>query len=427
VALPAYHPDTPEFRQDWAHYYDQMARLDDQVAKLLAQLEQDGLAEKTIVFYYSDNGGVLPRSKRFCYDSGLHVPLIVRFPAEFRSLAPAPAGSRVGAPVSFVDFGPTVLSLARVPVPRHMHGKALAGTQRVGPQQYAFGFRNRMDERYDMVRTVRDERYRYIRNYMPHLVYGQHVQYMFGMTSVKVWERMYREGRLAGPQKLFWEQKPTEELYDLREDPSEVTNLVASPEHRAVLDRMRAALERHMLSTRDNGFIPEGSPLEGYETTRDPKAYPLERILEVANTAAERDPANLDRLTRWMSHEHECVRYWAALGCTMLRAKAVGAAEALSGQLQDSSGSVRVAAAEALCHIGHTERALAALQECLLKHGNPRVRLQAANALANIGDMAKPALAAIEQAEADADEYVKRAVRYTAAMLKGEPAKAEGQ
>lgn len=426
IVLPAYHPDTPEFRRDWANYFDQMARLDEQVARLLKQLADDGLAEDTIVFYYGDNGGILPRSKRFCFDSGLHVPLIIRFPKQFQPLAPAAPGTRVAAPVSFVDFSATVLSLAGVPAPKYMQGHAFAGPAASGPQEYAFSFRNRMDERYDMVRTARDKRYRYMRNYMPHVIYGQHVQFMFGMTSMQVWERMCREGKLTGPQRAFWEEKPEEELYDLQADPSEVKNLAASPEHQEIVKRMRAAVEQHILAIRDNGFIPEGSPLEGYETARDAKAYPLERILEVANTATRRDPANVARLAAWMEDENECVRHWAVLGCVMLGGKAAEAGAALDKHLADASPQVRVAAAEALARMGKAEKALAVLQECL-KHANARVRLQAANALQNIGDKAKPALAALEQARADTDDYVRRAVKYTVSVLKGEPAAEQGQ
>ena len=298
IELPPYHPDLPELRTDWANYFDQMARLDEQAARLLAQLEADGLAEDTIVFYYADNGGVLPRSKRFPYDSGTHVPLIMRFPRKYRHLAPAAAGSRIDAPVSFVDFAATVLSLAGLEIPRHMQGYAFAGPKNAGPRRYVYCFRNRMDERYDMVRTVRDKRYRYMRNYMPHLIYGQHVEYMFQMRSMQAWEKAYQGGKLSGPQKFFWEEKPTEELYDLETDRYEVRNLAGSREHREVLERMRTALRKHVLDIRDNGFIPEGSPLEGYDATRDLKAYPLEGILEVADTAIRHDRTNLSQLAR---------------------------------------------------------------------------------------------------------------------------------
>jgi HEAT repeat protein len=279
-----------------------------------------------------------------------------------------------------------------------------------------------MDDRYDFVRTVRDKRYRYIRNYMPHLIYGQYVSYMFQQRSVQVWAEMYKEGKLAGPQKFFWEEKPEEEFHDLRADPDEVKNLIAAPEHQKTIGEMRAALRQHMLAVRDNGFIPEGSPLEGYDASRDPKAYPLERILDECDVVTKRDPANLPKLIAWMDDENECVRYWAALGCVMLREKAAPAAEALAKRLADASGHVRVAAAEALCHAGEEVKGVAALIACLGDERNPWVRLQAATSLENIGEKARPALAALEKAASDSSQYVQRAASHTVALLKGEPA-----
>jgi arylsulfatase A-like enzyme len=437
VRLPAYCPDTPETRADRALYYDQHRRLDQQVARLLAQLKADGLAEDTIVFYYGDNGGVLPRSKRFAYDSGLHVPLIVHFPKKWQHLAPAAAGSRVDAPVSFVDFAPTVLSLAGVKPPAYMQGhpfsrdpSTLSAVEGKGsapsPNEYAFGHRDRMDERYDLVRTVRDTRYRYIRNYRPDLPWGQHVQYMFQQAGYRAWERLFKEGKLSEVQARFWGEKPAEELYDLREDADEVKNLAKSPEHRQTLERMRAALRKHMIDTRDNGFIPEGAAAEGWAASRDEAAYPLERVMALADLATARDAANLPKFIEGLADPSEVIRYWSALGCLMLRDKAAAADGVLARALADPSPHVRVAAAEALCRTGDVGRGVATLRE-LLKHANPRVRLQAANALDHLGPLAKPALPELRVAARDADDYVRRAARYTAAVLAGEPPPGEGE
>ena len=135
VRIPPYQPDTPEMRADWVRYYNHMRVMDEQIAAKLRALEADGLADNTIVFYYSDNGGVLPRSKRFLEESGTHVPLIVYFPPKWRRLAPAPPGSRIREPVSFVDFAPTVLSLAGVKIPDYMQGRAFAGAAKAAAER----------------------------------------------------------------------------------------------------------------------------------------------------------------------------------------------------------------------------------------------------------------------------------------------------
>jgi arylsulfatase A-like enzyme len=427
VRIPAYCPDTPETRADRALYYDQHRRLDVEVAELLAQLKGDGLAEDTIVFYYGDNGGVLPRSKRFAYESGLHVPLIIRFPEKWRRLAPGPPGSRVESPVSFVDFAPTMLSLAGATPPKYYQGHAFAGPKKEAPQEYAFCHRDRMDERYDLVRTARDKQFRYIRNYRPDLPWGMHVQYLWEQAGMKVWEKLYKAGKLNEVQRRFWEEKPEEELYDLHADPDEVNNLTATPEHRATLDRLRAALRKHMLEIRDNGFIPEGSPLEGFANTRDESTYPLERVLAAADLATARDAANLSQFIKGMAARNEVIRYWSVLGCLMLKEKAEPAKEALLKAMQDSSPQVQVVAAETLCRIGETERGLKALGQLLLKHENAKVRLQAANSLDHLGPIAKPAWAPLRMAAKDKDDYVKRATRYTAAILTGEEPPREGE
>ena len=426
VRIPAYCPDTWETRADRALYYDQHRRLDEQVARLLAQLKDDGLEDDTIVFYYGDNGGVLPRSKRFAYDSGLHVPLIVRFGKNWAHLAPSPPGTRVESPVSFVDFAPTVLALAGAKAPAYFQGKPFLGPDGKG-DDYAFSHRDRMDERYDLVRTVRDKQFRYIRNYRPDLPWGQHVQYMFQQRGYRAWERLHKAGKLNPVQDRFWHEKPEEELYDLSVDPDEVNNLASAPDQAATMQRMRAALREQMLRIRDNGFIPEGSPLEGYTATRDKDAYPLERLIDWADVVTKRDAANLPQFIKTMTDANEAMRYWAVLGCLMLGQKATPAKESLVAALADDSPHVRVVAAETLCRIGEAARGLAALSELLTTHKNAKVRLQAANALDHVGDLAKPALDALRKATRDEDDYVKRASRYTAAVLVGERPPAEGE
>lgn len=419
VRIPAYLPDTPTQRADRAHYYDQIAKMDGEIAARLKEIDDAGLADDTIVFYYSDNGGVLPRSKRFCFDSGLRTALVVRFPAKWRHLAPAAPGATVESPVTGIDLGPTVLALTGVEAPDHMQGVVFAGPGR-RRRQYAFGQRSRMDESYDLVRTVRDERYRYVRNYMPHLPYGQHVAYMFTQASYQEWEQRWIDGDLTEVQSRFWRGKPAEELYDLFKDPDEVHNLAGDRRHGDVLARLRRALDAHIVETNDNGFIPEGSPLEGYEQSRGRGAYPLRRAMRLAELAGERDPDNLDQLVRELDDHNEVIRYWAVLGCAMLGERAAPARDALERRLErDDSIHVRIAAAEALARMYVTEGAVAFLAETLDSHPNVRARLQALKALTNIGPLAKPALPAVRRAASDPDEYIGRAGGYLERVLTG--------
>ena len=250
--LPPYYPDDPRVRRDWANYYDLIAAMDYRVGEVLNQLEGDGLAENTIVFFYGDHGRGLPRAKRWVYDSGIRVPLIIRWPGNIKP------GSVRDELVSFVDFGPTVLSLARVEIPSYMQGRAFLGEQAGRPRDYIFAARDRMDETYDIIRAVRDERYKYIRNFEPGKPYAQYIWYAEKMPTIQVMREFNKFDKLTGAQKLFFlPTKPVEELYDTVADPHEIQNLADSPDHRGVLEKMRSALKQWMTDTEDLGLIPE--------------------------------------------------------------------------------------------------------------------------------------------------------------------------
>lgn len=392
MRIPPYQPDTPEIRADWARYYSRVAQMDGQIAVKLKDLSESGLADDTIVFYYSDNGGVLPRSKRFLEESGTHVPLIVYYPPKWRHLAPAAPGSRIKEPVHFIDFAPTMLSLAGVKIPEYMQGRAFAGTAKAEPNEFVFCMRDRMDEIYDMMRSVMDSRWVYIHNYRPDLPYVQHLSYMFQARGYQSWARAAREGKLTPATSMFWGEKPTEELYDSVADPDNVHNLAAEPKHRETLDRMRAALEKRVLANMDNGFLPEGSAIEGYDASRAPDAYPIQRVFALANLASERNVAHLPKLIEALEDPSEPVRWWAAQGCAMLGEKAVPAEVALRKRLTDSSGAVQVAAAEALARLGKLDAALPVLEQWIEQEDNGPFATQAGNVLNRLGSAAKPSL-----------------------------------
>ncbi|HUU29271.1 MAG TPA: sulfatase-like hydrolase/transferase [archaeon] len=252
VTIPPYYPDTPVVRRDWARYLDRIEELDKEAGALLERLERDGLAGNTVVFFWSDHGRGLPRAKRWLYDSGIHVPVIVRWPGVIE------AGTVSDELVSSIDFGPTVLSIAGVEVPSYMQGRPFLGEQKATPREYIFAHRDRMDEKYDMIRCARDKRFKYLRNFMPEKPYAQNIAYMDLMPTMQEWRRLAAEGELEGPQKLFFQKaKPPEELYDTQADPHEINNLAGNPEYRDVLERMRKALADWMEEIKDLGSIPE--------------------------------------------------------------------------------------------------------------------------------------------------------------------------
>lgn len=257
--IPEYHPDTPEVRKDWAQYYDRITMMDKLAGENLRELEAAGLADDTIVFFYGDHGSGMPRNKRWPYNSGLHVPFIVHIPEKWKHLATDDfkTGGQSERLVSFVDLAPTLLSLCGVEIPEHFQGKAFLGSKAAEPNKLLFGLRGRMDERLDMVRSVTDGRYVYIRNFMPHLPYGQHLAYMFETPTTRVWKKLFDEGKLNEAQSAFWKPKPHVELYDLQSDPDEVRNLAGDPENSKRRRRLDWALFNWMIDTRDLGVIPE--------------------------------------------------------------------------------------------------------------------------------------------------------------------------
>ena len=399
VPIPPYHPRTPEMKHDWAQYYDKVTMMDTQVGEILQELEAQGLADNTIVFYYSDHGGVLGRSKRFMYESGLHIPLIIRFPEKYRHLAPGAPGTRTDRIVTFVDFAPTMLSLTGVDVPDYMQGKAFLGAQQQPEREYGYCFRGRMDEMYDLSRSTRDKQYFYTRNYMPHRIYGQYLQYLWRAPSMASWEEAYQNGELNEAQSAFWETKPPEELYDVKQDPDNVRNLATDPQYQSVLSKMRKANANWVRETHDSGFLPEAEMIARaqekrmtiYELVRQPD-LPLDQIIATAEMASLGQPDNLPKLIRALDNPESGIRYWAATGCVILGKKAAPAQETLLKLLDDPSPDVVVASAEALYQLGEKQRSVAALVKTL-QSDREMARVRALGVLSTLGEDARPALA----------------------------------
>ena len=267
MLVPPCFPDTPKVRESMARMYTHISINDRRLGELLEQLEEDGLSENTYVFHWSDHGP-MPRGKRWPYDSGIHVPLIARGPG-------IPAEKVSDDLVSTMDLAPTMLSLAGLDIPCHMQGRAFLGDGKQPPREYIYATRDRYDTSYDMVRAVRDSRYKYIRHYCPHLPYLLWVPYRNRHPILQEMWRLHIEGKLDENQSAMFKPRPVEELYDTQSDPHELTNLANEPSHSKTLERMRRELDRWRRETGDMGDIPESEMVRRwYPEGKQPRTAP---------------------------------------------------------------------------------------------------------------------------------------------------------
>lgn len=433
VRVPAYQPDLPEVRHDWAQYYDNITTMDGMVAKTLAELEKDGLKDSTIVFFYSDHGAGMPRSKRWPYNSGLQVPMMVHIPEKFRHLAPKDykEGGWSERLVSFVDLAPTMLSLLGMKKTEYHQGHAFLGTEAAPPQNYIYGFRGRMDERIDLVRSVRNERYVYIRNFMPHRIYGQYISYMFEMPTVRKWKETFDAGKATEAQSHFWQTKPTEEMYDLEADKDEVNNLALrpTPEQKEVLNKLRNAQGSLARRIRDIGFLPEHevhARSKGdapYTMARDPERFDMTKTINAAELAT-RTPSTPPAILRtYLTDADSAVRYWCATG--LLRQGRAGVEPTMSALrtcLADTAPNVRIVAAEALARYGDANDFAPAIEVLLsdsdLNKQGIYAAIAAMNALTDVGGVKlKPYRERIAALPKDAPKAPERTRAYVRGLI----------
>jgi len=268
IEVPSYFPDTPKVREAMARMYTNIEHNDGILGDLLKQLEEDGLTDNTIVFNWSDHGP-LPRGKRWPYDSGIHIPMIVRWPGHLEP------GSVREDLVSTVDLGPTLLSLAGVEIPRHIQGQAFLGDQAAPPREYIYASRDRYDESYDMVRAARDKQFKYMRNYYPERPYLLWIPYRNRHPILQEMWRLYMAGELEGPQLLMFQPRPVEELYDTQRDPYETHNLAGDSAYKPELERFRKALDAWIQEVGDMGAIPEAEMVRRwYPNGKQPETAP---------------------------------------------------------------------------------------------------------------------------------------------------------
>ena len=397
--FPPYYPDTPRAREDWKRNYELITAMDHWAGELIAQLKEDGLYDNTVIFFWSDHGVGLPRGKRWLYDSGTRVPLIVRIPKSFRIGGQGSEGMMSQQLISSIDFGPTVLNLAGVDVPDHIQGRPFLGPNAATTRDYVFGARDRMDERYDIIRMARDQRFKYIRNYEPLKTYYQYMNTPEKGATMAELRQLHQSRALPREAEYYFSPtKPVEELYDTWTDPYEVKNLAGDPVYADTLSRLREAHLSWVKRTRDTGLIAEPILIEREKTighrygilrqNDDPSFN--RRLADIAAQASGGLRA-LPSLLEAMSDRDAAIRYWGAVGIGNIGTETRSAVKAMEKALGDESAVVRIAAARALCRLDVPKRALPVLTK-ELDEGEQWERLHAAIVLDEIDEMARPVL-----------------------------------
>ena len=356
------HPDTPLFREANKAYRQMMTAMDAEIGEVLDKLAADGVLEETFVFYFGDNGGVLPGSKGYLYETGLNVPLVVRIPEKYRHLVDIKPGSKVEGFVSFVDLAPTILNLAGAKAPSQMDGRAFMGPgvtlADLNARDETLGIADRMDEKYDMVRSLRKGRYKYLRNYQPFNFDGLRNNYRFRMKAYQQWQQLYEKGGLNPAAAKFFEPKPAEALYDVEADPYEVRDLAGDPAHARTLADLRSRLSARMKAMPDLCFFPE-SELDKKGAFKHPVEFGrrekkrIARLVDVADLSLAPFDDAAGGIESALGSKDPWQRYWGMIACSCFGKQAKRFADkARAMAAGDAEPLVRVRAAEFLALIG---------------------------------------------------------------------------
>lgn len=391
VELPPYYPDTPEMRRIWARYHDLISVFDQEVQKVLENLNNDGFGENTIVFLMSDHGMGLPRYKRWLYLTGLHVPLVIHIPEKLKHLSPYDGTSaEIKDIVSYVNLPATALNLAGIKVSENFQGVPILGPNATTKHEYIFGARDRADDMYDLSRCIFDGRFLYIRHYLPHHAPMQEGIIMSDLKKESHMElhKVHREGKDSVQSKKLWSPRPFEELYDIQNDPKELHNIADKAEFREIKNKLSARLKQWSIETRDSGFLTESDMhrranelgITPYEMMQSETHFPIEKILTAAEKASNPKVSQKERISLY-SDKDPSIRYWAVQSQIINNYKNSEAIELFTKALRDKNPTVRATAAEGIAKAGKPELAIPVFRQ-LLNETEPNLALYVARSLA---------------------------------------------
>lgn len=409
VQLPPYYPDHPVLREDWARYLNSIIQFDLEVGKIMDRLSEEGIEDNTIVFVFSVNGMNHLRGKQFLYDEGIRVPFIIWGP---KTLSRGKVNNEL---VSLIDVSATSLAIAGIPVPDGMDSRSLLGGNQK-KREFIAAAVDRCDETVDCIRCIRTENVKYIRNYFADRTYIQPNQARDSLQITQTMKDLLQDGQLLPMQsQIFSENRPPEELYIFYEDLYELNNLAPSRRYSGLLNKMRQFHLEWMRESRDLGLIPEPILEEmgkeygnKYFVLRDDEnQHLIDDILEVIELG-EGGELSLIRLSEKLSHSSPAVRFRAAYAIGNIGIDVDNLSEKLHVLLKDSSASVRMAAARALCLMGFPEESIPVLRHELKSSANHALRHYAALFFDDIGEMAKPYLADFKLATQDRYDSVRQ-------------------
>ena len=326
------HPDTDLFKYTNALYRDKIREMDRQVGKIIKELKEDGRLDDTFIFYFGDHGGVLPGSKGYLYETGLHVPMVVHVPKNYRHLVKSQIGSTINGFVSFIDLAPTVLNLAGISIPKEIDGTAFLGkdieSEELNSRNETYSYADRFDEKYDMVRAVRKGKYKYIRSYQPFNYDGLMNNYRYKQLAYQEWQSLYNDGKLNELQSAFFEARSPEMLFDIDTDPYETKNLADDPAYATTLITMREKLASWVKEMPDLSFYPEhyliekafGNPVEFGKKHKEE----IQKYTEIADLNLLNFDDAKNSLTTALKSSDPWDRYWAIIACSTFGPQAIG-------------------------------------------------------------------------------------------------------